>query len=124
MRILRGCFLIALMAGGLAAQIRVIVDTDAGTDDLMAIAFLLSRKDVKIEAITIVEGLAHVEAGAANVLRVLELAGATGVPVYRGSPDPLERTAPFPAEWRQISDTLPGVNLPAAKRKQESQPAA
>src|SRR5947208_6031779 len=105
------CILAVLFAGVLAAQIRVIVDTDAGTDDLMAIAFLLSRKDVRIEAITVVEGLAHVESGAANVLRVLELAGATAVPVYVGNPDPLERTAPFPDEWRRTSDTLPGVNL-------------
>jgi inosine-uridine nucleoside N-ribohydrolase len=118
------CFLAVLFAAGLAAQIPVIVDTDAGTDDLMAIAFLLSRKDVKIEAITVVEGLAHVEAGAANVLRLLELAGATGVPVYQGSPDPLERTAPFPAEWRRTSDTLPGVKLPDMRRKPELQPAA
>jgi pyrimidine-specific ribonucleoside hydrolase len=122
--ILWSCLLIALLAAGLAAQSPVIIDTDAGTDDLMAIAFLLSRKDVKIEAITIAEGLAHVQVGAANVLRLLELAGASGVPVYPGREEPLERTAPFPAEWRQTSDTLPGVALPAVKRKAEAQRAA
>ena len=118
------CGLIVLLAAGLAAQTPVIIDTDAGSDDLMAIAFLLSRKDVKIEAITIVDGLAHVPAGAANVLRLLQLAGATGVPVYPGSEEPLERTAPFPAEWRRTSDTLPGVKLPAARRKPEKRRAA
>jgi inosine-uridine nucleoside N-ribohydrolase len=124
MPILRRCFLIVLLAACLAAQSPVIIDTDAGSDDLMAIAFLLSRKDVKIEAITIVEGLAHVPAGAANVLRLLQLAGATGVPVYPGAEEPLERTAPFPAEWRRTSDTLPGVKLPAANRKPENRRAA
>src|SRR5579859_3484491 len=113
MTVLRNCFLIASLAASLAAQTPIIIDTDAGSDDLMAIAFLLSRKDVKIEAITIVDGLAHVPAGAANVLRLLELAGATAVPVYPGAQEPLERTAPFPAEWRRTSDTLPGVMLPA-----------
>ena len=38
---------IALLAAGLAAQTPVIIDTDVGNDDLLAIAFLLSRKDVK-----------------------------------------------------------------------------
>ena len=41
----------------------VIVDTDAGADDLMAIAFLLSRPDIHVEAITIENGMAHVPAG-------------------------------------------------------------
>ena len=121
---MRSFCLILVLAASLTAQTPVIIDTDAGSDDLMAIAFLLSRKDVKIEAITIVDGLAHVPAGAANVLRLLQLAGATGVPVYPGSEEPLERTAPFPAEWRQMSDTLPGVKLPAARRKPEKRRAA
>jgi purine nucleosidase len=112
-----------LLAASLAAQRPVIIDTDAGSDDLMAIAFLLSRQDVKIEAITIVDGLAHVPAGAANVLRLLQLAGAIEVPVYLGAEEPLERTAPFPAEWRRTSDNLPSVKLPIAKRKAESRRA-
>ena len=121
---MRTCLLIAALAPSLAAQTAVIIDTDAGTDDLLAIAFLLSRNDVKIEAITVVDGLAHVAAGAGNVLRLLQLARATHVPVYPGAEEPLERTAPFPAEWRQTSDTLPGVKLPAARPKPESRPAA
>ncbi len=72
---MRGVLIVAALATGLAAQTPVIIDTDAGSDDLMAIAFLLSRKDVKVEAITVVDGLAHVPAGAKNILRALELAG-------------------------------------------------
>src|ERR1700686_1355287 len=53
----------------------VIIDTDAGSDDLMAIAFLLSRPDIRVEAITVVNGEAHVQPGARNVSRLLELAG-------------------------------------------------
>jgi hypothetical protein len=32
-----------------SSQRVVIVDTDAGSDDLMAIAFLLSRPDIRVE---------------------------------------------------------------------------
>jgi len=108
---------IALVAASLAAQSPLIIDTDVGNDDLMAIAFLLSRQDVKVEAITIVDGLAHVPVGAANVLRLLEVARAGDVPVYRGREAPLQRTAPFPSEWRQTADTLPGVKFPPTRRK-------
>ncbi len=110
---------------GTGGQARtVIVDTDAGSDDLMAVAFLLSRSDVRIEAITVANGLAHVRAGAANLLRLLELAGKTGVPVYVGRETPLRGTAAFPEEWRELSDTLPGVQLPVTTRNPESQSAA
>ena len=44
----------------------IIIDTDAGSDDILAIAFLLSHPSVHIDAITIANGLAHVDAGARN----------------------------------------------------------
>jgi inosine-uridine nucleoside N-ribohydrolase len=102
----------------------VIVDTDAGSDDLMAIAFLLSRPDIHVEAITIANGMAHVPAGGKNVLRLLELAGRRDVPVFLGRETPLSGNAEFPAEWRQTSDDLPGVKLPKASREPESLSAA
>ena len=89
----------------------VIVDTDFGSDDVLAIAFLLSRRDVRVEAITVVNGLAHVQPGARNAARLVALADSPP-PVYPGHEYPLQRTADFPAEWRRIGDELPGVVLP------------
>jgi inosine-uridine nucleoside N-ribohydrolase len=102
----------------------VIIDTDAGSDDLMAIAFLLSRPDIHVEAVTIVNGMAHVQAGGRNVLRLLALAGRPEVRVYLGRETPLSGTAEFPAEWRRRSDDLPGVTLPEPVHAIESQAAA
>ena len=102
----------------------VIVDTDAGSDDLMAIAFLLSRPDIHVEAITIANGMAHVPAGGKNILRLLELAGRRDVPVFIGRETPLSGNAEFPAEWRLTSDELPGVKLPEATRDPEPRSAA
>jgi inosine-uridine nucleoside N-ribohydrolase len=101
----------------------VIIDTDAGSDDLMAIAFLLSRPDLRVEAITIANGVAHVPAGGRNVLRLLELAGRRDVPVFLGRETPLSGDAEFPGEWRRSSDDLPGVTLPEAHRAIEPRPA-
>ena len=102
----------------------LIIDTDAAGDDLMAIAFLLSRPDIRIEAITIVNGTAHVGPGGRNVLRLLELAGRRDIPVFLGRETPLSGGVEFPAEWRRTADELPGVSLPEPTREPGSQPAA
>jgi pyrimidine-specific ribonucleoside hydrolase len=103
----------------------VIIDTDCGHDDLTAIAFLLARRDVRIEAITIANGLAHVQAGAANVARLLALGGRGDVPVYIGRETPLRGHAAFPDPWREKSDALlSGLKVPAAGRAPEKQSAA
>lgn len=102
----------------------VIVDTDAGADDLIAIAFLLSRPDVNLEAVTIVNGMAHVPDGGKNVLRLLALAGRNDIPVFLGSDNPLYGSQEFPEEWRSASDELPGITLPEAKRSVEPRGAA
>ena len=73
-----------------AQQRPILIDTDAGSDDLMAIAFLLAQPSVRVEAITVANGLAHVDAGARNIARLMELAGRKDVPVFAGRNQPLQ----------------------------------
>lgn len=113
-----------LIPATLEAKTPVIVDTDVGSDDLIAIAFLLARPDVRIEAVTVANGLAHVEPGAMNVLKLLDLAGKNEIPVYAGRAAPMQGAAAFPDEWRRISDELPGVQLPATARRPAPRSAA
>jgi len=101
----------------------VIVDTDAGPDDLMAVAYLLGRPDVRIEAITISFGLAHQRAGAEHMLRLLALAGRRDVPVYLGRETPRGAHNAFPEAWRTRSDSVTGVSLPASSRLPEARSA-
>lgn len=102
----------------------VIIDTDCGHDDLTAIAFLLARRDVRIEAVTIANGLAHVQAGAANVARLLALGGRGDVPLYIGRQTPLRGQAAFPDPWREKSDALlSGLKVPSAGRAPEKRSA-
>jgi pyrimidine-specific ribonucleoside hydrolase len=102
----------------------VVIDTDAGSDDVMAVSLLLSQPGERIDAITVVNGLAHVDAGARNMGRLLDLAGRKSVPVFAGRNRPLRGNNEFPAEWRKISDDLPGVPLPPASRPPEAKRAA
>jgi pyrimidine-specific ribonucleoside hydrolase len=119
-----GCRGSDLAADTAGASHPVIIDTDAGADDLMALAYLLASPGIEIEAVTVGLGLANIEPGARNVLRVLELAGRQDIPVHLGRATPLAGDNAFPDAWRALSDELPGVELPEAQRLPEARPAA
>ncbi len=122
---MRGLAALFVSAAVLSAQSKpIIIDTDAGSDDIMAVSLLLSQPGVRIDAITVVNGMAHVDAGARNMGRLLDLAGRHDVPVFAGRDHPLRGNNEFPAEWRKISDDLPGVPLPPALRKPKTKRAA
>jgi inosine-uridine nucleoside N-ribohydrolase len=95
----------------------IIIDTDAGTDDLLAVCFLLSQNSVSIRAITVVNGLAHVEEGARNILRLMELGSRRDIPVYLGAKEPGPGGTNFPEEWRRETDSLSKVRLPPTSQQ-------
>ncbi len=77
-----------------AAQRRVIIDTDPGTDDAIAIMMAMRSPDLKIEAITAVYGNASLELTLANALRLVEIGDRTDIPVAAGASAPLVRKVP------------------------------
>lgn len=92
----------------------IIVDTDAGPDDLLALGYLLVHPGIKVEAITISYGLAHADCAAINIARIVAAFATGHIPVYVGDPRPSSGNAAFPDRWRKLSDDLPGVRLPKA----------
>jgi inosine-uridine nucleoside N-ribohydrolase len=68
---------------------RLIIDTDPGVDDSMAILLALHSPEVQVEALTTVFGNGGVAQTTANALRVLELAGRSDIPVVAGATKPL-----------------------------------
>lgn len=60
---------------------RVLIDTDGGTDDAMALLLALRSPELRVEAITTVCGNVEVEAATRNVLMTLEV--LQGVPQKR-----------------------------------------
>lgn len=113
-------FLCLACVGSLAAQTPWIVDTDAGTDDYMAIAYLLAKPNVRIEAIASVNGLSGAHQGAEIAARIVQLSGQKGIPVFVGAARALRSEAAFPAEWRKMSEELPGVALPPLRARVEA----
>ncbi len=67
---------------------RLIIDTDAGVDDALAILLALAWPDVQVEAITTAHGNVPVETATRNVFEILRIAAAE-VPVARGAGAPL-----------------------------------
>ena len=116
-----GLFVLARQPAQMPGRVSLLIDTDAGTDDLIAIAFLLARPDVEIQAITTVNGVAHAEAGARNIQRLLRGANRR-LDVYVGADQPLEGRDAFPAEWREQADEM--TVLPTAAGRRPPRPDA
>jgi len=68
---------------------KIIIDTDAGVDDTMAILLALRSPELDIQAITTVHGNAELEDCTRNVLHILEMTGAAGIPVAQGASAPM-----------------------------------
>jgi purine nucleosidase len=68
---------------------RIILDTDPGIDDALAILLALASPELCLEALTVTVGNCSTEQGVINALSVLELAGATHIPVAPGLDRPL-----------------------------------
>jgi len=88
------CCLLLAFSGETWAQAgmrRVIIDTDPGVDDAFALLLAMRSPELHIEAITVVAGNVPVDVGLKNALRLVEIAGRTGIPVARGADAPLVR---------------------------------
>jgi inosine-uridine nucleoside N-ribohydrolase len=91
---------------------RLIIDTDPGVDDSMAILFALRSPEIQLEALTTVFGNGGVEQTTANALRVLELAQRTDIPVIPGATTPLLRQYGGKGYLVHGQDGLGETNLP------------
>jgi pyrimidine-specific ribonucleoside hydrolase len=94
--------------------VSVIVDTDLGRDDVVALALLTGRKDVRLRAVTVSgTGLATCPSAARRAARFLRALGQRGVPVSCGPDEPLKGLNAFPVEWRADADRLARGLAPA-----------
>ncbi|HUX04846.1 MAG TPA: nucleoside hydrolase [Acidimicrobiales bacterium] len=71
------------------ARTRVIIDTDPGVDDAIAILLALASDELEVLALTTVSGNVNVDRTTLNARRLLELAQRPDIPVARGCAEPL-----------------------------------
>ncbi len=102
---------------------RIIIDTDPGIDDALAILLAIASPEVELEALTVVHGNCSVDQGVVNALGLLELAGAAHIPVARGAERPLVQPLLLAAETHGGAG-LGYADLPAPETAPVGQPAA
>jgi inosine-uridine nucleoside N-ribohydrolase len=90
---------------------RIILDTDPGIDDALALFLALASPEIQLEAVTTVHGNVPVELTTRNALGLLEIAGRSDIPVARGSAQPLVRV-PVDAKYVHGPTGLGTLTLP------------
>src|SRR6202045_3264833 len=95
---------------------RVIIDTDPGTDDAMAIILALNSPEFKVEALTVVPGNVDGRQGLENALKIVSLAGRCDITVAGGAQHPLNQKL-ITAQFWHGKNGLANVELPASKCK-------
>lgn len=91
---------------------KIIIDTDPGQDDAVAILLALASPDeIEVLGITAVAGNVPLSRTSSNARKVLELAGRPDVPVHAGCMRPMLRK-PRTAEYVHGPTGLNGPDLP------------
>ncbi|WP_342319925.1 nucleoside hydrolase [Corynebacterium mayonis] len=85
----------------------LILDLDTGIDDTLALAYALASPEVELIGVTATYGNVTVEQGARNSLAMLEMFGATHVPVFLGPGHARTRSS---FEVAEISSFIHGAN--------------
>ncbi|MER8613238.1 nucleoside hydrolase [Mesorhizobium sp. M0435] len=99
---------------------RILIDTDPGQDDAVAILLALGSAELEIVGITAVAGNVPLKLTEKNARKICELAGRPDVKVYAGAIRPLAREL-VTAEEVHGKTGLNGPQLPEPKMKLQDQ---
>lgn len=103
---------------------KVLIDTDPGIDDTMALLLALRSPELEVVGLTTVFGNTDVEVTAQNALRIVELEGNDHIPVAQGAGVPM--VIPSRATGKRVhgADGMGNTNPPPPKGKLHQKPAA
>jgi inosine-uridine nucleoside N-ribohydrolase len=117
--------LIALLffASGSRAAEKVLIDTDPGVDDALAVVFAFASQDLEVVGLTTIFGNVETALATRNALRLLDLVNRD-VPVAEGAIKPLySKKLPTP-DFVHGKDGFGEVNLPESQRQPLAESAA
>ena len=107
----------------MSKKIPLLIDTDPGVDDALALLMAFADERHDIVALTIAAGNVGLEHTVRNALKLCEVAGRDDIPVFAGTADPLLHPSVDAAHVHGV-DGFGDVNLPAAKRNADPEQAA
>jgi pyrimidine-specific ribonucleoside hydrolase len=96
----------------------IILDCDPGHDDAIALLLAIASPEVELIGVTTVAGNQTVDKTTNNALRILELAGRSDIPVYRGVNRPFIRPQDVAAHVHGESG-LDGPDLPQPSGREQ-----
>jgi inosine-uridine nucleoside N-ribohydrolase len=103
---------------------KIIIDTDPGVDDAMAIFFALKSPELDVIGLTTIFGNVHTDLATTNALRLLEIAGRPEIPVAKGADNPMVRDYDGPVPYVHGDDGQGNVHLPLPAGRAVGQTAA
>lgn len=103
---------------------KIIIDTDPGIDDAMAILFALKSPKLEVVGLTTIFGNVYTDLATQNALRLVEIAGRPDIPVAHGAALPLIVSLDGVADFVHGSDGLGNTNLPPPTHEAIDIPAA
>ncbi|KAM0025683.1 putative inosine nucleosidase [Helianthus debilis subsp. tardiflorus] len=104
---------------------KIIIDTDPGIDDAMAIFLALRSPEVNVIGLTTIYGNVYTTLATRNALHLLEVAGRTDIPVAEGSHvSYVKATKLRVADFVHGVDGLGNQNFPQPKSKSIEKSAA
>lgn len=107
----------------MTTRIPLVIDTDPGIDDALAILLALASPEVDLRLVTTVHGNVDLALTTENALRVLQLAGRSDVPVAAGAHAALVHQQPERAGHVHGAEGLGGVRLPPSPARVDPRPA-
>ncbi|PRQ46009.1 putative inosine nucleosidase [Rosa chinensis] len=104
---------------------KIIIDTDPGIDDAMAIFVALKSPEVEVIGLTTIYGNVYTTLATRNALHLLEFAGRTDIPVAEGSHVTITQGTKLRiADFVHGTDGLGNQNFPPPNGKPIEQSAA
>lgn len=103
---------------------KIIIDTDPGIDDAMAILFALQSPELEVVALTSIFGNVWTHQATENAMRLLEFAGHSQIPVAHGADKPLHIDFDQPAHFVHGANGLGEIYVPDPKGKADPRSAA
>ncbi|WP_088329458.1 nucleoside hydrolase [Lacimicrobium sp. SS2-24] len=101
---------------------KIIIDTDPGVDDALAITLAFNSPELDVIGLTTVFGNVAVERSTANAL-ILSQFSSYPVPVYQGHGQPMQRNTPNYPDFVHGADGFGNIDWPASDKQAESQHA-
>ena len=95
---------------------RILLDVDTGTDDALAILYAVGHPELEVLGISCVAGNVPIDQVVINTCKVLDAAGAAGIPIAAGALQPLLESARRTGKSHGV-DGLGGIRLPATSRQ-------